>query len=140
MTSIQWSDLRGALTDFRRTWPQLVLTDFLARTLAVVVVTPIVGLLLKLFLMTADDGVLADTDIAAFALHPIGLTAIVIVGAVSLGVWFAEQGVLMTIGFGVCIPARGPARAPGGKHHHAFAGHRRSFPRRGGRRLPPLAG
>jgi len=100
MQSIQWSDLRGALTDFRRTWPQLVLTDLLARTLAVVVVTPLVGLLLKLFLMTTDDGVLADTDIAAFALHPIGLTAIVIVGAVLLGVWFAEQGVLMTIGFG----------------------------------------
>ena len=100
MKTIQWSDLRGALTDFRRTWPQLLLTDFLARALAVVVVTPLVGLLLKLFLMTTDDGVLADTDIAAFALHPIGLTAIVIVGAVSLGVWFAEQGVLMIIGFG----------------------------------------
>jgi glycerophosphoryl diester phosphodiesterase len=100
MTSIRWSDLRGALADFRRTWPQLLLTDLLARTLAVVVVTPLVGLLLKLFLMTTDDGVLADTDIAAFALHPIGLAAIVIVGAVSLGVWFAEQGVLMTIGFG----------------------------------------
>jgi glycerophosphoryl diester phosphodiesterase len=100
MTSIRWSDLRGALTDFRRTWPQLVLTDLLARALAVVVVTPIVGLLLKLFLMRTDDGVLADTDIAAFALHPIGLTAIVIVGAVSLGVWLAELGILMTIGFG----------------------------------------
>ncbi len=100
MTSIRWSDLRGALTDFRRTWPQLVLIDLLARALAVVAVTPIVGLLLKLFLMRTDDGVLADTDIAAFALHPIGLTAIVIVGAVSLGVWFAELGVLMSIGFG----------------------------------------
>ncbi len=100
MTSIRWSDLRGALTDFRRTWPQLVLIDLLARALAVVVVTPIVGLLLKLFLMRTDDGVLADTDIAAFALHPIGLAAIVIVGAISLGVWFAELGLLMTIGFG----------------------------------------
>ena len=100
MTSIRWSDLRDALADFRRTWPQLLLTDLLARTLAVVVVTPLVGLLLKVFLMRTDDGVLADTDIAAFALHPIGLAAIVIVGAVSLGVWFAEQGVLMTIGFG----------------------------------------
>ncbi len=100
MTSIRWSDLRGALTDFRRTWPQLVLIDLLARALAVVVVTPVVGLLLKLFLMRTDDGVLADTDIAAFALHPIGLTAILVVGAVSLGVWFAELGVLMTIGFG----------------------------------------
>lgn len=100
MKPIRWSDLRGALTDFRRTWPQLVLTDLMARAFAVAAVTPIVGLLLKLFLLRTDDGVLADTDIAAFALHPIGLAAIVIVGAVSLGVWFAEQGVLMTIGFG----------------------------------------
>ncbi|MEE9132377.1 MAG: glycerophosphoryl diester phosphodiesterase membrane domain-containing protein, partial [Gemmatimonadota bacterium] len=100
MPSIPWSDLRGALTDFRRTWPQLVLTDLLAKILSVVAVTPLVSLLLKLFLMTTDDGVLADADIAAFALHPIGLTAIVIVGAVLLGVWFAEQGVLMLIGFG----------------------------------------
>jgi len=100
MPSIPWSDLRGALSDFRRTWPQLVLTDLLAKILAVVAVTPLVSLLLKLFLMTTDDGVLADADIAAFALHPIGLTAIVIVGAVLLGVWFAEQGVLMLIGFG----------------------------------------
>ncbi len=100
MPSIPWSDLRGALTDFRRTWPQLVLTDLLAKILAVVAVAPLVSLLLKLFLMTTDDGVLADADIAAFALHPIGLTAIVIVGAVLLGVWFAEQGVLMLIGFG----------------------------------------
>ncbi len=100
MPSIPWSDLRGALTDFRRTWPQLVLTDLLAKILAVVAVAPLVSLLLKLFLMTTDDGVLADADIAAFALHPIGLTAIVIVGAVLLGVWFAERGVLMVIGFG----------------------------------------
>ena len=100
MKPIRWSDLRGALSDFRRTWPQLVLTDLLARAIAVIAVTPVVGLLVKLFLMGTNDGVLADADIAAFALHPIGLTAIVIVGAVSLGVWFAELGVLMTIGFG----------------------------------------
>ncbi|MEJ2335376.1 MAG: glycerophosphodiester phosphodiesterase family protein [Gemmatimonadales bacterium] len=100
MTAIRWSDLMRALTDFRRTWPQLLVTDLFARAFTVVVVTPLVGLLVKLFLMTTDDGVLADTDIAAFALHPIGLAAIVVVGAVSLGVWFAEQGILMTVGFG----------------------------------------
>jgi len=64
------------------------------------VLTPVVGLLLKLFLIQADDGVLADTDIAVFLLHPIGMTALIVIGAVSLGVLFAEQGVLMVIGFG----------------------------------------
>lgn len=100
MPSIPWSDLCAALADFRRTWPQLLLIDALAKILSVVAVAPLVSLLLKLFLMTTDDGVLADADIATFILHPFGLTAMVIVGAVLLGVWFSEQGVLMTVGFG----------------------------------------
>jgi len=92
--------LRGALQDFRRTWPQLLLTDLAARGVGVIVLTPIVGLLLKLFLVSADDGVLGDADIVVFLLHPIGLTGAVIVGALSLGILFAEHGTLMVIGFG----------------------------------------
>ena len=42
--------VQGPLRDFRRTWPQLLLTDLLARTLALVILTPAVALLLKLFL------------------------------------------------------------------------------------------
>ena len=106
MPSIPWSELRGALTDFRRSWPQLVLTDLLAKVLTIVVVTPLVGLLVKLFLLTTSDGVLADAEIAAFALHPIGLAAALIVGAVSLGIWFAEGGALMVIGFGAAEDRR----------------------------------
>lgn len=98
--SINWNELLKARQDFRRTWPQLLLTDLLSRALALVVLTPLVGLLLKLFLITADDGVLADADIAVFLLHPFGITALIVIGAVSLGVLFAEQGVLMVIGFG----------------------------------------
>jgi len=92
--------LRGALRDFRRTWHQLLLTDVVARGLGVIVLTPIVGLLLKLFLVRADDGVLGDADIAVFLLHPIGITGAVLVGAFSLGILFAEHGTLMVIGFG----------------------------------------
>jgi len=91
--------LRGALSDFRRTWPQLLLTDLAARGLGVIVVAPIIGLFLKLFLTWADDGVLADADIAVFLLHPIGLTGAVVVGSMSLGILFAEHGTLMVIGF-----------------------------------------
>ena len=100
MNTIEWPELLKAFSDFRRTWPQLLLTDLLTRILAFIVLTPVVGLLLKLFLIQADDGVLADTDIAVFLLHPIGMTALIVIGAVSLGVLFAEQGVLMVIGFG----------------------------------------
>jgi len=97
---IQWLYLLEARSDFRRTWPQLLLTDMFSRIIVVVALTPIVGLLIKVFLLQTDDGVLSDTDIVVFLLHPIGITALLIVCAVSLGVLFAQQGVLMVVGFG----------------------------------------
>jgi glycerophosphoryl diester phosphodiesterase len=97
---VQWLDLLEARSDFRRTWPQLLLTDLFSRMIVVVALTPIVGLLIKVFLLQTDDGVLSDTDIAVFLFHPIGITALLIVCAVSLGVLFAQQGVLMVVGFG----------------------------------------
>jgi glycerophosphoryl diester phosphodiesterase len=95
-----WSLLTDSLRDLRRTWPQLVLTDFLARALTVVIIAPAVGLLVKLFLWRETTGVVTDEAIVSFLLHPFGLTALVVVGAVSLGVLFIETGQLMVIGFG----------------------------------------
>lgn len=92
--------LVASLRDFRRTWPQLILTDLLLRVIAVVVLTPTVGLLLKLFLAGTATGVVTDAAIVTFLLHPTGLTALLVVGAVSLGLLFAEAGALMAIGFG----------------------------------------
>ncbi len=92
--------LKDALRDVRRTWPQLVLTDLLARILAVILIAPAVGLLIKLFLSRTATGVVTDEAIVSFLLHPLGLTALVVVGAVSVGVLFAETGQLMVIGFG----------------------------------------
>jgi glycerophosphoryl diester phosphodiesterase len=92
--------LVDALRDFRRTWAQLVLADLMARVLGVAVLTPVVGLLLKVFLMTTATGVVADAAIVTFLLHPTGLAALIVVGAVSLGILFAEMGQLMSIGFG----------------------------------------
>ena len=100
MKPFRWLDLLEAQRDFRRTWPQLLLTDLLARTIAVVVLTPMIGLLIKAFLLQTDDGVLADTDIVVFLFHPFGITALLIVCAVSLGVLFAQNGILMVVGFG----------------------------------------
>jgi len=92
--------LVGSLRDFRRTWPQLILTDLLARVLTVVALTPVVGLLLKVFLATTTTGVVTDGAIVEFLLHPTGLAALLVVCTVSLGVLFAETGQLMVIGFG----------------------------------------
>ena len=86
--------------DFRRTWPQLILTDLLARVLTVVALTPVVGLLLKVFLATTTTGVVTDGAIVEFLLHPTGLAALLVVCTVSLGILFAEAGQLMVIGFG----------------------------------------
>ncbi len=92
--------LRSLLRDYRRTWPHLLATDLLARIVAVVVISPILGLLLKLFLSRTTSGVVTDEAIASFLLHPFGMTGLVLVAAVSLGVLFAETGQLMVIGFG----------------------------------------
>jgi glycerophosphoryl diester phosphodiesterase len=102
----RWLDLLEARSDFRRTWPQLLLTDLLARTIVAIVLTPMIGLLIKVFLLQTDDGVLADTDIVVFLLHPFGVTALLIVCAVSLGVLFAQHGILMVIGFGAAEDRR----------------------------------
>jgi len=99
--TIRWLDLLEALSDFRRTWPQLLLIDLLSRIIMVVVLTPMVALLVKIFLLQTDDGVLTDTDIVVFLLHPLGITALLIVCAISLGILFAKQGLLMVVGFGV---------------------------------------
>jgi len=90
MPSVPSISLAQSLRDFRRTWPQLVLTLLIALTLISVAITPLVTGLIKLFLISADEGVLTDADIAVFLLHPIGLTALMVVGSISLGVLFAQ--------------------------------------------------
>lgn len=78
----------------------MVLTDLLARILAVVIIAPAVGLLGKLFLWRTATGVVTDEAIVSFLLHPFGMAALVVIAAVSLGALFAETGQLMVIGFG----------------------------------------
>jgi len=95
-----WLILAKAFCDFRRTWPQLVLTDLMARVVAVIIITPAVGLLGKLFLWRTATGVVTDEAIVSFLVHPFGMAALVAMAAVSLGVLFAETGQLMVIGFG----------------------------------------
>ena len=100
MKPMHRSDVLAPLHDFRRTWPQLLLTDLLARAFAVVVATPVVALLLKLFLMSTETGVLSDEDILLFLFHPLGLLALLLVLAIYLCMLFFEIGQLMVIGFG----------------------------------------
>jgi len=100
VTFIRISNAWESAVVLRRTWPQLLITILLTRGLAVVALTPLVGLLLKIFLAGTETGVLTDEEILAFILHPTGLAALLVVGSVTLGILFAEQGLLMVIGYG----------------------------------------
>jgi glycerophosphoryl diester phosphodiesterase len=100
MTFIDLSNTWRSFIILRRTWPQLLVTVLLMRVLAVVALTPLVGLLMKAFLAGTETGVLTDEDILVFLLHPIGMAALLVMGSVILGILFAEQGVLMVIGYG----------------------------------------
>ena len=90
----------GAVGDFLQAWPRLLAADVVYKIIAFVVLTPLVGLLLKFFMSTRDSTVLADQDILFFILSPVGLAALVVVGAVSLAILTLEQACLMAIGFG----------------------------------------
>jgi len=89
-------------TTLPRVWRPLIVTDLLFKAFAFVVLTPAVSLLFRLFLVASGRTVLADADIARFLLHPLGWTAVTLVGAASLAVIAVEQAALMTI----CVASR----------------------------------
>ena len=90
----------GAVGDFLRAWQRLLAADAVYKIIAFVLLTPLVGLVLKFFISTRDSAVLADQDILFFVLSPVGLATLVVVGAVSLAILTLEQACLMAIGFG----------------------------------------
>jgi len=89
-----------AVGDFLRAWPRLLATDMVYKIIAFVVLIPLVGIVLEFFMSTKDSSVLADQDILFFVLSPVGLAALVVVGAVSLAILTLEQACMMAIGFG----------------------------------------
>jgi len=89
-----------AVGDLGRTWPRLLATAGVYKIIALVILTPMVGFFLKIFISTRGNSVLADEDILYFVLSPAGLAAVVVVGAVSLAILALEQACLMAIGFG----------------------------------------
>jgi glycerophosphoryl diester phosphodiesterase len=95
-----------AFHDFRRTWRELLITDAVYKVTAFVILFPLVGGALRLFVSISGSSVLADQDILFFVLSPIGLFALVVVGTVSLGIIALEQACLMIIGFAATQNAR----------------------------------
>ena len=58
----------------------LIVSDLLFKAITLLLLTPMVSLLFRLFLVASGRTVLADADIARFLLHPLGWIAFVLVG------------------------------------------------------------
>ena len=89
------------LKNLKGLWKQLVATDLLFKAFAFALLTPVVSLLFRGFLAMSGRTLLADTDIATFLLHPLGVLALVIVGAAVIVVLALEQAVLLSL----CVAA-----------------------------------
>ncbi len=103
--------LRSARHDFRLVWKELFLTDILYKVVAFVVLTPLVGLLLRLALAASGTSVLADQDILYFLLGPIGWATLIVVGGAWIAIVALEQAALMTIVAGATQERRISVRA-----------------------------
>jgi glycerophosphoryl diester phosphodiesterase len=91
---------RAVLRDFRRTWPQLAVTEVLARAAGFVVLVPLTALLMRMLVGGGQQGVLTDEGILLYLLGPEGIALLVLGGALRLGILFAEAAGLITIGYG----------------------------------------
>lgn len=92
--------LRGVAEDLLGAWPRFLATDLFYKAVAFVVLTPLAGLILHLFVAVSGGSVLADQEILFFLLRPVGLMALIVVGGVALGIVALELACLMAIGYG----------------------------------------
>ena len=79
-------------------WRALVATDVVYKAIAFALLTPLIGLLLRLLIRRTGKTAVADADIALFffTTRP-GVLALILVGALVIGVTALEQACLMTI-------------------------------------------
>ncbi len=89
-----------ALLEFSRVWTRFLATDLFYKIVAFVLLTPLAGLILHLFIATSGSAVVADQDILFFLLRPVGLIGVTVVGAIALGIAVLELACLMAIGYG----------------------------------------
>ena len=93
--------LAGMARDLAQTWRTLALTDLLAKAITVAILGPAVALLLRWFLQRGGSvGMVTDESILFFFLSPLGLITLVMVGAASGAIYFAEFAALLAITVG----------------------------------------
>lgn len=96
----------AAWADGRRVWQPLLLTDLAYKLLAFAVLTPLLGLAVRLGVSLSGESVLADQDILYFLIRPVGLTILVIIVALFLAIVALQQACMMTICVGATHDAR----------------------------------
>ena len=91
------SAIRDAATALRTCWWQLVVTDVIYKIVALIVLTPLTGILLRILIATSGEAVLSDQDILYFFLGPVGWLCFITIGALWIGIIAVEQAALMAI-------------------------------------------
>jgi len=91
---IRW---RSMLSDYRRNWRGLTLTDLSYKVIAFALLTPLAATVFRGFVAISGRDVLADKDIMNFFLHPIGWGALIAIGALTVAILATEQAALMAI-------------------------------------------
>ena len=94
------SRIARILRDLRATWPQLVITDLLYKTLAFVILTPLAALLVRMVVSMSGRTVLADEDLLFFFLRPVGWLSLILLGGITLAIIVLDQAALMSSVFG----------------------------------------
>ncbi len=92
--------VQEAADGFRRAWPQLALTSIVYKIVALALLSPLAGLVLRLVVSTSGSSVVADEEILFFFLSPIGFAGMLVVAAVGLGLMALQQACLMAVAYG----------------------------------------
>lgn len=98
MTGRNESSLLASIVhDFRMSWRELAITDLVYKIVAFVLLTPLVGLLLRVLLAIRGESVVADQDIVYFFLGPVGWVSLILLGVAGIAIFALEQSALMAI-------------------------------------------
>ncbi len=89
--------LNQTTADVFRNWKSLLATDIFYKVVAYIFLTPLLALLLRLFLWLSGNTVLADQDILFFVLGPVGLVGVIAIASVWLCIVALELAALMLI-------------------------------------------
>lgn len=90
----------SGLAKVGRTWPQLVAADLATRVAATLVLAPVLAWLARRALARAGGGALTDQDILWFALSPLGIATLLVIGAGSVVAALVGHTAIMTVAAG----------------------------------------